>query len=89
MSESEIIVGIGRAASDGTTSVGNALVLSLACQGIAACSYNSYQSVIRGGHSWLQMRFSSDKPLNHGDQGGRSRIKKWYGTNGRGPGPAA
>ena len=42
-------------------------MLSLARQGIAAYSYNSYQSVIRGGHSWLRMRFSAQKPLNHGD----------------------
>ena len=68
MSEPEIIVGIGGAAGDGTASAGNTLVLSLARQGIAAYSYNSYQSVIRGGHSWLRMRFSAKKPLNHGDQ---------------------
>ena len=68
MSEPEIIVGVGGAAGDGTASAGNTLVLSLARQGIAAYSYNSYQSVIRGGHSWLRMRFSAKKPLNHGDQ---------------------
>ncbi len=68
MSEPEIIVGIGGAAGDGTASAGNTLVLSLARQGIAACSYNSYQSVIRGGHSWLRMRFSAKKPLTHRDQ---------------------
>ena len=67
MSEPEIVVGIGGAAGDGTASAGNTLVLSLARQGIAAYSYNSYQSVIRGGHSWLRMRFSAKKPLNHGD----------------------
>ena len=67
MSEPEIIVGIGGAAGDGTASAGNTLVLSLARQGIGAYSYNSYQSVIRGGHSWLRMRFSAQKPLNHGD----------------------
>ena len=67
MSETEIIVGIGGAAGDGTASAGNTLVLSLARQGIGAYSYNSYQSVIRGGHSWLRMRFSAQKPLNHGD----------------------
>ena len=68
MSEPEIVVGVGGAAGDGTASAGNTLVLSLARQGIAAYSYNSYQSVIRGGHSWLRMRFSAKKPLNHGDQ---------------------
>ncbi len=68
MSEPEVIVGIGGAAGDGTASAGNTMVLSLARQGIASYSYNSYQSVIRGGHSWLRIRFSAKKPLNHGDQ---------------------
>ena len=68
MSQPEVIVGIGGAAGDGTASAGNTLVLSLARQGIPSYSYNSYQSVIRGGHSWLRIRFSAKKPLNHGDQ---------------------
>ena len=68
MSQPEIIVGIGGAAGDGVASAGNTLVLSLARQGLAAYSYNSYQSVIRGGHSWLRLRFSAKKPLNQGDQ---------------------
>ena len=68
MSQPEIIVGIGGAAGDGVASAGNTLVLSLARQGLAAYSYNSYQSVIRGGHSWLRLRFSASKPLNQGDQ---------------------
>ena len=68
MSHPDIVVGIGGAAGDGTASAGNTLVLSLARQGIGAYSYNAYQSVIRGGHSWLRMRFSAQKPLNHGDQ---------------------
>ena len=67
MSQPEIVVGIGGAAGDGVASAGNTLVLSLARQGLAAYSYNSYQSVIRGGHSWLRLRFSAKKPLNHGD----------------------
>ncbi len=68
MSQPEITVGIGGAAGDGVASAGNSLVLSLARQGLAAYSYNSYQSVIRGGHSWLRLRFSASKPLNQGDQ---------------------
>ena len=68
MSEPDVVVGIGGAAGDGTASAGNTLVLSMARQGIAGYSYNSYQSVIRGGHSWLRLRFSPKKPLNQGDQ---------------------
>ena len=70
MSQPEVIVGVGGAAGDGVASAGNSLVLSLARQGLGAYSYNSYQSVIRGGHSWLRVRFSADKPLNQGDQVG-------------------
>ena len=68
MSEPGIVVGIGGAAGDGVASAGNTLVLSLARQGISAYNYNAYQSVIRGGHSWLRVRCSTEKPLNHGDQ---------------------
>jgi len=70
MAEPEVIVGIGGAAGDGVASAGNTLALSVARQGLAVYAYNSYQSVIRGGHSWLRMRISARKPLNHGDQVG-------------------
>ena len=68
MSKPEVIIGIGGAAGDGVASAGNTLVLTLARQGIGAYNYNAYQSVIRGGHSWLRVRASAQKPLNHGDQ---------------------
>ena len=68
MNEAQIVVGIGGAAGDGVASAGNTLVLSLARQGLPVFAYNSYQSVIRGGHSWLRVRVSREKPLNHGDQ---------------------
>jgi 2-oxoglutarate ferredoxin oxidoreductase subunit alpha len=68
MDQHEVIIGIGGAAGDGVASAGNTLALSAARQGLGVYAYNSYQSVIRGGHSWLRMRLSSQKPLNHGDQ---------------------
>lgn len=68
MAEPEVVVGIGGAAGDGVASAGNTLALSVARQGQAIFTYNSYQSVIRGGHSWLRLRISPRKPLNHGDQ---------------------
>ena len=68
MNESDVIVGIGGAAGDGVASAGNTLALSVARQGQAVYAYNAYQSVIRGGHSWLRLRISARKPLNHGDQ---------------------
>lgn len=68
MSHPELILGIGGAAGDGVASAGNTLALAAARQGQGVYAYNSYQSVIRGGHSWLRLRISANKPLNHGDQ---------------------
>jgi 2-oxoglutarate ferredoxin oxidoreductase subunit alpha len=68
MDQTDLTVGIGGAAGDGVASAGKSLALSVARQGLAVYSYNSYQSVIRGGHSWLRLRISAKKPLNQGDQ---------------------
>jgi 2-oxoglutarate ferredoxin oxidoreductase subunit alpha len=68
MDQTDLTVGIGGAAGDGVASAGKSLALSVARQGLAVYSYNSYQSVIRGGHSWLRLRMSAKKPLNQGDQ---------------------
>jgi 2-oxoglutarate ferredoxin oxidoreductase subunit alpha len=68
MDQTELIIGIGGAAGDGVASAGNTLALSLGRQGLGVYAYNSYQSVVRGGHSWLRVRVSARKPLNHGDQ---------------------
>jgi 2-oxoglutarate ferredoxin oxidoreductase subunit alpha len=68
MDHANLIVGIGGAAGDGVASAGNTLALAAARQGQGVYAYNSYQSVIRGGHSWLRLRVSAHKPLNHGDQ---------------------
>ena len=70
MNESDVVIGIGGAAGDGVASAGNTLALSVARQGQAVYAYNSYQSVIRGGHSWLRLRVSASKPLNQGDRVG-------------------
>ena len=68
MDHPELTLGVGGAAGDGVASAGNTLALAVARQGLGVYAYNSYQSVIRGGHSWLRLRVSADKPLNHGDQ---------------------
>src|SRR5438270_8509667 len=68
MDHPELIIGIGGAAGDGVASAGNTLALAVARQVLGVYAYNSYQSVIRGGHSWLRVRVSARKPLNHGDQ---------------------
>lgn len=64
----ELIVGIGGAAGDGVASAGNTLALAVGRQGLGVYAYNSYQSVIRGGHSYLRLRISAKKPVHHGDQ---------------------
>jgi 2-oxoglutarate ferredoxin oxidoreductase subunit alpha len=68
MHSPELIIGIGGAAGDGVASAGNTLALAAGRQGLGVYAYNSYQSVIRGGHSYLRLRVSAKKPLNHGDQ---------------------
>ena len=68
MNLTEVIVGIGGAAGDGVASAGNSLALAVTRQGLGVYAYNSYQSVIRGGHSWLRLRISAKKPINQGDQ---------------------
>src|SRR5262245_33898775 len=68
MDQTDVVVAIGGAAGDGVASAGKTLALSMARQGLAVYSYNAYQSVIRGGHSYLRLRISAKKPLNQGDQ---------------------
>ncbi len=64
----EIIVGIGGAAGDGGASTGDNLAQTSARQGLHVYVYTSYQSLIRGGHSWIRLRISDTKVTNIGDQ---------------------
>jgi hypothetical protein len=68
MTEPDVMIGVGGAAGDGVASAGNTLALSVARQALGVYAYNSHQSVIRGGHSWLRLRVLAHKPPNHGDQ---------------------
>ena len=65
--ENEIIVGIGGAAGDGGASTGDNLALTCTRQGLHVYVYTSYQSLIRGGHSWIRLRISTQKVTNVGD----------------------
>ena len=67
MSDQEFTIGIGGAAGDGIASAENILARTCARLGLQICAYNSYQSVIRGGHIWLRMRGAEKKVENHGD----------------------
>jgi len=47
---------------------GDTLARTAARLGLHLFTYNSYQSLIRGGHTWLRLRISEDKVDNHGDR---------------------
>jgi len=63
----EITVGIAGAAGDGLDRTGDTLARTAARLGLHLFTYNSYQSLIRGGHTWLRLRLSEEEVDNHGD----------------------
>jgi 2-oxoglutarate ferredoxin oxidoreductase subunit alpha len=63
----EITVGIAGAAGDGLDRTGDTLARTAARLGLHLYTYNSYQSLIRGGHTWLRLRLSEESVGNHGD----------------------
>lgn len=64
----EVTVGIGGAAGDGLDKSGDTLAKAAGRLGLHVYAYNSYQSIIRGGHIWLRVRIGQDKVHNHGDK---------------------
>lgn len=63
----ELTVGIAGAAGDGLDKTGDTLAKTGSRLGLYVNAYNSYQSVIRGGHIWLRVRVSERKVYSHGD----------------------
>jgi 2-oxoglutarate ferredoxin oxidoreductase subunit alpha len=63
----EITIGIGGAAGDGLDKSGDTLAKTAGRLGLYVYAYNSYQSVIRGGHIWLRVRIAEEKVYSHGD----------------------
>src|SRR4030095_15589120 len=63
----EITIGIGGAAGDGLDKSGDTLAKTAGRLGLYVYAYNSYQSVIRGGHIWLRVRIAEKKVYSHGD----------------------
>ncbi|HET6385388.1 MAG TPA: 2-oxoacid:acceptor oxidoreductase subunit alpha [Armatimonadota bacterium] len=63
----ELTVGIAGAAGDGLDKTGDTLAHSAARLGLHTYAYNSYQSLIRGGHTWLRLRIGERKVHCHGD----------------------
>ena len=63
----EFTVGIGGAAGDGLDKSGDTLAKGVSRMGLYVYAYNSYQSIIRGGHIWLRVRIAEKKVYSHGD----------------------
>lgn len=64
MAKIDFSIGIGGAAGQGIATPGNILARIFARRGLNLNAYNSYQSLIRGGHTFLTIR-ASDKPVRN------------------------
>src|SRR3954462_2410056 len=64
---SDVVVGIGGAAGDGIDKSAETLAKTGARLGLYAYGFNSYQSVIRGGHIWQRLRVKQDRIDSPGD----------------------
>src|SRR2546422_10561228 len=64
---SSVTIGIGGAAGDGLDKTGDTLAKTASRMGLYVHAYNSYQSIIRGGHIWLRVRLGQEKAASHGD----------------------
>ena len=62
-----ITIGIAGAAGDGLDKTGDTLARTASRLGLHVYAYNSYQSIIRGGHTWLRIRLAENKLTSHGD----------------------
>ncbi|MFQ5918967.1 MAG: 2-oxoacid:acceptor oxidoreductase subunit alpha [Thermoplasmata archaeon] len=67
MPEGDVAIRIGGAAGDGVTSTGEIYAITCARSGLHVTTYESYQSVIRGGHVWFQIRAANEKWHSQGD----------------------
>lgn len=64
----EVTIGIAGAAGDGLDKSGDTLAKTCGRLGLYVYAYNSYQSIIRGGHIWLKVRIGENKVYCHGDR---------------------
>ena len=67
MKTDEVIIRVGGAAGDGVQSAGLIIAKAFSRSGLHANTYNYYQSIIRGGQSWYQIRASDRKVRSQGD----------------------
>jgi 2-oxoglutarate ferredoxin oxidoreductase subunit alpha len=61
-------VGIGGAAGQGVATPGDIFAKIFSRRGLHLNAYNAYQSIIRGGHTFLTIRTGPDKISNTGDR---------------------
>lgn len=67
MPKREFVFRIGGAAGDGVSSTAESFAKVCARSGLHVWTYSSYQSVIRGGHVWTQVRAGTQPLLSHGE----------------------
>ena len=67
-SKIDFAVGIGGENGQGIASTGNILALIFARRGLHLNAYNAYQSIIRGGHTFLTIRAGESPVRNMGDK---------------------
>src|SRR5213082_1733170 len=67
MSKRDLALRVGAAAGAGVSSTAESFAKISARSGLHTWTYSSYQSVIRGGHVWTQVRGGLDPLLSHGD----------------------
>ena len=61
-------IGIGGAAGQGVATPGDIFAKIFSRRGLNLNAYNAYQSIIRGGHTFLTIRTGLDKVTNMGDR---------------------
>ncbi len=67
MAKVDFAVGIGGENGQGIASTGDILARIFARRGLNVNAYNAYQSIIRGGHTFLSLRASDQPVANLGD----------------------
>jgi 2-oxoglutarate ferredoxin oxidoreductase subunit alpha len=68
MSHADFAIGIGGENGQGIATSGNVLARIFARRGLHFVAYNAYQSIIRGGHTFLTLRAGEGEVLCHGDR---------------------
>ena len=61
-------IGIGGAAGQGVATPGDIFAKIFSRRGLSLNAYNAYQSIIRGGHTFLTIRTGTEKVSNIGDR---------------------